>query len=334
MYYGYIYKTTNNINNKIYIGQHKGTDFDNTYYGSGKYLHNAISKYGIENFNVSVVEFCETKDELNLRERFWIKHYNSQDATIGYNISSGGDGGDTFTNQPEQIKQQIRLKSGKSTKGKIGIFKDGCQKYVTPDSLHEYLSAGWVKGSLPVDKSTIEKLRVANSGRIYVTNGNENKKILPQDFDIWEARGFKRGFTSTDKMQEASKARSKQAQDKKSAELEEWKKTPHYCLTCGKLLTEYIGTGRYCSKSCSATHPHSQETKDYIRTLNLEGKCGMKGKRLTEEQRLNHSNAMRGKNIGKKWVTDGNRSLRVAPEEVDSYLQQGFRLGRTGNFKK
>lgn len=50
--YGYIYKTTNLINNKIYIGQHKVKEekIDNSYYGSGKLIIQAIKKYGKENF--------------------------------------------------------------------------------------------------------------------------------------------------------------------------------------------------------------------------------------------------------------------------------------------
>ena len=39
--YGYIYKTTNLLNGRIYIGKRKG-DFDNNYFGSGRYLLNAV----------------------------------------------------------------------------------------------------------------------------------------------------------------------------------------------------------------------------------------------------------------------------------------------------
>ena len=42
--FGYIYKTTNLINGKIYIGQHKSEVFDNSYYGSGKLIGRAITK--------------------------------------------------------------------------------------------------------------------------------------------------------------------------------------------------------------------------------------------------------------------------------------------------
>lgn len=334
MYYGYIYKTTNNINNKIYVGQHKGDTFDSEYYGSGKYLTNAINKYGIDNFTVCVLEFCETRAELNAREQFWIKMYNSQDKSVGYNLSSGGDGGDTFTCQPEEIKQEIREKTSMARRGKIGIHKDGHRKYIMPEELDNYLSLGWLKGSPPLSKATAEKMKNSHTGLVYVTNGVKNKKISIQDIESWEANGYRRGFTSTNKMREASTARSEKSRVEKLLVVEEWKKTEHYCLACGKLLTEYIGTGRYCSKSCSATHPHSEETKQHIKELNFEGKCGMRGKHLTQQQRLNHSNSMKGKYTGTKWLTDGVTTIRVPSDDVVKYLEKGFRLGRTGKFAK
>lgn len=92
--YGYIYKTTNLINSKIYIGQHKSKTFDSKYYGSGKYLKNAINKYGKENFSVDVVEWCESREIADDREVYYIKKFNSRDVKVGYNIAYGGEGGD------------------------------------------------------------------------------------------------------------------------------------------------------------------------------------------------------------------------------------------------
>lgn len=69
--YGYIYKTTNLINNKIYIGQKKSNEFLNEkYLGSGKILRQAIDKEGKQNFKVELLEECESAQELNEREIF------------------------------------------------------------------------------------------------------------------------------------------------------------------------------------------------------------------------------------------------------------------------
>ena len=95
--YGYIYKTTNLINGKIYIGQHKAETYDNSYYGSGKILKLAIKKYGIENFSNIVLAYCDSKEELDRLEKQLIKQYDSRNPDIGYNIAFGGEGGDLVT---------------------------------------------------------------------------------------------------------------------------------------------------------------------------------------------------------------------------------------------
>lgn len=92
---GYIYKTTNNINGKIYIGLHRvNTDIlDEKYLGSGKRLKYAIDKYGRKNFKCEIIEWCETDEELSGREMFWINELNSMDESVGYNMNEGGLGG-------------------------------------------------------------------------------------------------------------------------------------------------------------------------------------------------------------------------------------------------
>lgn len=86
-----IYKVTNKINGKIYIGQSSKTD--PLYYGSGPIIIKSIKKYGKDNFIRIILEECETKEESNIREIFWIKYFNSTNRNIGYNISNGGNGG-------------------------------------------------------------------------------------------------------------------------------------------------------------------------------------------------------------------------------------------------
>lgn len=90
--YGYVYKTTDLTNGKIYIGQHKG-EFTTNYLGSGVAIKDAIRAKGNENFMVELIGEHDTTKELNLAEINAIERYNSRDREVGYNIALGGDGG-------------------------------------------------------------------------------------------------------------------------------------------------------------------------------------------------------------------------------------------------
>ena len=97
-----IYKTTNLINNKIYIGQ--DIKDNPKYLGSGLLLKKSINKYGKLNFVKETIEVCENKQILNEREIFWIEELNSRNTKIGYNIAEGGFGGNTYT---EETKKRV-----------------------------------------------------------------------------------------------------------------------------------------------------------------------------------------------------------------------------------
>jgi len=94
-----IYKTLNLKTGKFYIGKDK---YNNPkYLGSGKLLHQAFNKYGIENFKKETICEAKTKEELNELEIFWIKELNTITPN-GYNIAHGGEGGDTMSNNPNK----------------------------------------------------------------------------------------------------------------------------------------------------------------------------------------------------------------------------------------
>lgn len=106
-----IYKITNTLNDKCYIGQsidietrwiqhiHEGKH--NTQKGK---LYPAIFQNGIENFIFEVIEECPLDQEiLNKKERYWIKFYNSFED--GYNSTIGGQGEDSWTYNPDLICQ-------------------------------------------------------------------------------------------------------------------------------------------------------------------------------------------------------------------------------------
>ena len=111
-----VYKITNLINSKIYIG--KDTTSDPNYFGSGLIINRSFEKYGKENFIKEVIDETTDYDELSEKEIYWIEKYNSTDREIGYNISNGGDGGDVFSNHPNLDLIKEKISQGSHTKGK------------------------------------------------------------------------------------------------------------------------------------------------------------------------------------------------------------------------
>lgn len=94
----YIYKITNNINGKIYVGKRKSPEgkrpLEDSYMGSGIRLFEAYNKYGKENFSKDILEEGFPEEFSNEKEKFWIAKLNSTDPEVGYNLTFGGDGGD------------------------------------------------------------------------------------------------------------------------------------------------------------------------------------------------------------------------------------------------
>lgn len=107
----YIYKITNNVNSKVYIGkterslEERFKEHKNNLYKADcdkRPLYRAMKKYGIENFSISLVEKC-SNDTVNEREIYWIKYYNSYHN--GYNATYGGEGKLIFDR--EKIKSAL-----------------------------------------------------------------------------------------------------------------------------------------------------------------------------------------------------------------------------------
>lgn len=91
--YGYIFKVTNKINNKIYVSKKVSSSFDDSYFGNGLKLKKAISEFGIDNFKLEVLEWCSNKDILRAREAYWINKLYARLPGVGYNNTPGGERG-------------------------------------------------------------------------------------------------------------------------------------------------------------------------------------------------------------------------------------------------
>lgn len=93
-----IYKITNLINGKIYIGCtirsiERRWKYHIYQKNTTTKMANAIKKYGSSSFKIESLEHCNTREELFNREIFLINKYNSTNDSIGYNMTNGGDCG-------------------------------------------------------------------------------------------------------------------------------------------------------------------------------------------------------------------------------------------------
>jgi len=164
----FIYKTTNNINGKIYIG--KLVRESKTYLGSGKILKKSIKKNGKHNFTREIIEYCKTKSELSEREKYWIQQYNSTNKNIGYNITKGGDGGSTnsfFLNK--KLTPEHRLKISQNHHNVSGENNPMFGKKHTENS-REKMSVK--RKGVKHSNETIKKFQLRSSGE-----NNSNSKL-------------------------------------------------------------------------------------------------------------------------------------------------------------
>lgn len=97
-----VYKITNLINGKIYIG--KDTKNNPKYYGSGILIKKAIKKYGKNNFSKEILENCSDENTLNEKEIYWISYFRNISGSCCYNIATGGEGSDNITHHPDREK--------------------------------------------------------------------------------------------------------------------------------------------------------------------------------------------------------------------------------------
>ena len=90
MTYYIIYKITNLLNDKIYVGFHKTEDIYDDYMGSGKLIKEAITEFGVQNFKKDIIAIFDNKDDAEALEAEIVnKDFVLRDDT--YNLSIGGN---------------------------------------------------------------------------------------------------------------------------------------------------------------------------------------------------------------------------------------------------
>jgi group I intron endonuclease len=122
-----IYKITNLITNKIYIGQTIGKlktrwNGHKNKFGKKNHIRNSIAKYGAENFTIEEIDRAENIEELNEKEVYWIDFYDARNPEKGYNIREGG--ANKTHREDSKLKMSISSTGKKHSAETIQKLKD------------------------------------------------------------------------------------------------------------------------------------------------------------------------------------------------------------------
>ena len=204
----YLYKITNKVNGKIYVGVHKTKDIDDGYMGSGKVIRSAIEKYGLDNFDKTIMETFDSSEKMFAREKEIVtEEFLARDDV--YNLRRGGSGGFDYINatKSEEDKRAHRSAGGKAS-GPISIRlthekrrKNG--SYDTEKNIFKNAEFQQVMSnrSLTDEAKAKRKSTMAINGHskgeknsqfgsMWITNEIENKKVK-KDSEI--PSGYRRG---------------------------------------------------------------------------------------------------------------------------------------------
>lgn len=185
-----IYKTTNILNGKYYIGMHRTNELEDGYIGSGKTLKKAIEKYGIENFTKEILHVFDNEQDMKDKEKELV--IISEET---YNLCEGGHGGFGYINRNNinnKNHEHIRVLVAHKLRGRKNIkisnslrkqYEDGTRiKKIDPLSFLGKKHKEESKKRIG-EKNSRHQQGMNNSqyGTIWITNGKENKKISSLD---------------------------------------------------------------------------------------------------------------------------------------------------------
>jgi hypothetical protein len=207
-----IYKITNKINNKYYIGKHQTINLDDGYMGSGVMLNRAIKKYGIDNFTKEILHIFDNEAEMNATEKQLV--VISEET---YNLCEGGMGGFGYINRTgKNIYENHGILAAKNARATLQRKRLEDENYnqtylenMRNKSAHalkvqkeKYPNGTWdgKKHKEETKRKIGEKNSLSQSGSknsqfgtCWITNGQENKKIKKDELDHFIGLGYKQG---------------------------------------------------------------------------------------------------------------------------------------------
>ena len=204
-----IYKITNKINGKFYIGMHKTLNLDDGYMGSGKLIKRAIQKHGIKNFTKVILHIFDNEEDMKNKEKELVVINE-----MSYNLCDGGHGGFGYINKNNLSKiNRLSFKSEQKRKKSLSIYKSNQllndEEKIKMKNI-SYLGRQAIKIKFPngVWKNKIHsnetKQKMKNHkhqtgeknsqyGTCWITNDQENKKIKKEELEKFIELGYYQG---------------------------------------------------------------------------------------------------------------------------------------------
>jgi hypothetical protein len=184
-----IYKITNSVNGKIYIGKHKTKNLNDGYMGSGKHLRHSISKYGIENFKKEILFQFDNEAEMNAKEAELVtEEFCLREDT--YNLCPGGNGGFGYINNNNLTprfsskKHKEESKNIMSEKSKAA-HKSGILKPFTKSTRFDWVGKTHSDDSREKISASMRGKNTGSNnsqyGSLWITDGITSKKIKKTD---------------------------------------------------------------------------------------------------------------------------------------------------------
>jgi hypothetical protein len=205
MKYNYLYKITNLINNKFYIGVHSTNNLDDGYFGSGTCLKNSVNKYGKDNFKKEILEYFDNRFDLLNRENE-IVNQNLITEKQCMNLKPGGSGG--FINEEHAYKFHAaggkKVRQMFAARHKERMKTDEAYRDVVIEKMSKNYAGGLKGKNHSIEtKEKMKKTRrerklgigTKNSqfGTCWINKEGEVKKIKKELLDEYKKIGWKPG---------------------------------------------------------------------------------------------------------------------------------------------
>jgi len=356
--YFYLYKITNKINNKFYYGIHCTNNLNDGYMGSGKLLHKAYDKYGIENFNKEIIQFCNSLEEVSNLEK-QIVNEDLLNNPLCYNVIKGGYYLDEETlKHIGEINSKQQIGKNNSQYGTKWI-NDGVKNLkIKENQLDLYIQNGWKIGRI-ISKEFKDKMKQINSNKCWVYKDNKSYHISVNNLQEYLNNGYIQGRTKDGIKTYIPHPETKFSWKGKVLVIDEnnnklWvnKNDPKYlsgeyiAYSKGKIYVKdqqeniigYVSitdpkyiSGEYISVREYNGIPNKVICKDKNGNTYSVDKSDIR-LQTGELVGINKGKHWKQKTINNfknyKWVNNGIKQTRISPDKFDFYLQLGYKFGK------